>query len=130
MGAFEQLFGPVRGEFEQKCSKNSNARGVARGGMLKLRFDWYITAMQLASTSTSYQNPAILHTFITAVEGTYSNLQRMIYLSLTLSFLVLFSENFKEAREVVEMTKVIYETSYEDDKQHILAMMSTCTISV
>ena len=32
MGAFEQLFGPVRGEFEQKLSKNSNARGVARGG--------------------------------------------------------------------------------------------------
>ena len=42
MGAFEQLFGPVRGEFEQKFSKNSNARGVARRGMLKLRFDWYI----------------------------------------------------------------------------------------
>jgi len=42
-GAFEQLFGPGRGEFEQKFSKNSNARGVARGGgMLKLRFDWYI----------------------------------------------------------------------------------------
>ena len=32
MGAFEQLFGPVRGEFEQKVSKNSNARGVAWGG--------------------------------------------------------------------------------------------------
>ena len=31
-GAFEQLFGPVRGEFEQKFSKNSNARGIARGG--------------------------------------------------------------------------------------------------
>ena len=30
--AFEQLFGPGRGEFEQKISKNSNARGVARGG--------------------------------------------------------------------------------------------------
>ena len=43
MGAFEQLFSPGRGEFEQKFSKNSNARGVARGGMLKLRFDWYIT---------------------------------------------------------------------------------------
>ena len=41
-GAFEQLFGLGRGEFEQKISKNSNARGVARGGMLKLRFDWYI----------------------------------------------------------------------------------------
>ena len=26
--AFEQLFGPVRGGFEQKFSKNSNARGV------------------------------------------------------------------------------------------------------
>ena len=42
-GAFEQLFSLGRGEFEQKFSKNSNARGVARGGMLKLRFDWYIT---------------------------------------------------------------------------------------
>ena len=31
-GAFEQLFGPVRGEFEQKFSKNSNARGVAWEG--------------------------------------------------------------------------------------------------
>ena len=40
--AFEQLFGLGRGEFEQQFSKNSNARGVARGGMLKLRFDWYI----------------------------------------------------------------------------------------
>ena len=43
MGAFEQLFDPVRGEFEQTFPKNSNARGVARGGMLKLRFDWYIS---------------------------------------------------------------------------------------
>ena len=42
-GAFEQLFSLVRGESEHKFSKNSNARGVARGGgMLKLRFDWYI----------------------------------------------------------------------------------------
>ena len=29
-GVFEQLFGLGRGEFDQKCSKNSNARGVAR----------------------------------------------------------------------------------------------------
>ena len=43
-GAFEQLFDLGRGEFEEKFSKNSNAWGVARGwGMLKLRFDWYIT---------------------------------------------------------------------------------------
>ena len=33
-GAFEQLFGLGRGGFEQKCSKNSNARGVARGRCL------------------------------------------------------------------------------------------------
>ena len=32
VGAFEQLFGPVRGEFEQRFSKKLNARGVARGG--------------------------------------------------------------------------------------------------
>ena len=31
------------GGFEQKVSKNSNAQGVALGGMLKLLFDWYIT---------------------------------------------------------------------------------------
>ena len=31
VGAFEQLFGLGRGDFEQKFSKNSNARGVARG---------------------------------------------------------------------------------------------------
>ena len=30
-GAFEQLFNTVRGEFEHKFSKNSNAQGVARG---------------------------------------------------------------------------------------------------
>ena len=42
MGAFEQLFSPGRGEFEQRFSKNANARGGYPGGMLKLRFDWYI----------------------------------------------------------------------------------------
>ena len=47
-GAFEQLFVLGRGEFEQKFSKNSNARGVARGGMLKLRFDWYIRLLRAA----------------------------------------------------------------------------------
>ena len=31
VGAFEQLFGPVRGEYEQKFSKNSNAWGLPGG---------------------------------------------------------------------------------------------------
>ena len=43
-GAFEQLFGLGRGEFEQKFCEKYKCPGVARGGMLKLRFDWYITS--------------------------------------------------------------------------------------
>ena len=42
-GAFEQLFGLGRGEFEQKfCKKIQMPGGCPGGGMLKLRFDWYI----------------------------------------------------------------------------------------
>ena len=37
-GAFEQLFGLGRGEFDQKFSKNSNARRVARGGCWSFDF--------------------------------------------------------------------------------------------
>ena len=33
VGAFEQLFGPGRGEFEHQFSKNSNARGGGGGGV-------------------------------------------------------------------------------------------------
>ena len=38
------LAGRGGGAFEQKFSKNSNARWVARGGggMMKLQFHWYI----------------------------------------------------------------------------------------
>ena len=54
-GAFGQLFSLGRGEFEQKFSKNSNARGFARwgggGGMFKLRFDWYITSVKFIVVS-------------------------------------------------------------------------------
>ena len=41
-GAFEQLFGLGRGEFEQKFCKKYKCPGGCPGGMLKLRFDWYI----------------------------------------------------------------------------------------
>ena len=59
-GAFEQLFGGLgRGEFEQKFSKNSNVRGVARGGgMLKLRFDWYISFSPSSANKLSEHIPA------------------------------------------------------------------------
>ena len=42
-------FSASGGEFEQKFSKNSNARGGG-GGMLKLRFGWYITHIAVAWT--------------------------------------------------------------------------------
>ena len=45
MGAFKQLFGPVRGEFSKNFPKIQMPRGVALGGMSKLRFDWYIKLM-------------------------------------------------------------------------------------
>ena len=45
MGAFEQLFGSGRGEFEQKLSKKFKCPGGCPGGMLKPRFDWYINSI-------------------------------------------------------------------------------------
>ena len=46
MGASEQLFGPMRGEFEQNYPKIQMPGGVVRGEMLKLRFDWYISGFK------------------------------------------------------------------------------------
>ena len=45
MGAFEQLFGPVRGDLKKffqkfKCLGGFPGEG---GGGLKLRFDWYMS---------------------------------------------------------------------------------------
>ena len=39
-------FRPGRGEFEQKFSKNSNARGAARGDV-EASIDWYITVTRI-----------------------------------------------------------------------------------
>ena len=44
MGAFEQLFGPVRGDLNKNFPKIQ-----IPGGMLKLPFDWYITNIKIAS---------------------------------------------------------------------------------
>ena len=47
-GAFEQLFGLRRGEFEQNFPKSQMHGGLpGGGGMLKLQFDWYITMRAL-----------------------------------------------------------------------------------
>ena len=43
MGAFDHLFGPGRGKFEKKIfQKFKCPGGCPGGGLLKLRFDWYI----------------------------------------------------------------------------------------
>ena len=67
MGAFDHLewtyewgIGLGSGEFEQKFSKNSNARGVARGGMLKLRFDWYISNIKISNLVTKETSQILL----------------------------------------------------------------------
>ena len=55
MGAFERLFGQVRGELEQKFSKNPNARGLP-GGMFNLQFDWYIILRVLYIKYAKYKD--------------------------------------------------------------------------
>ena len=45
-GAFERLFGPGEENLTNTNSKSSNAPGVARGGMLNLQFDRYITTLR------------------------------------------------------------------------------------
>ena len=42
MGHLNSFLAPGGGNLNKKFSKNSNARGLPEGGMLKLRFDWYI----------------------------------------------------------------------------------------
>ena len=64
-GAFERHFGPGRGEFERQFTKKSNARGVSRGGgMLKLRFDWYIMITWKQRSDSSYDSVACVSLMI------------------------------------------------------------------
>ena len=63
-GAFEQLFGLGRGEFEKNFLKTQLPGGLRRGfpgGMFKLRIDWYITWCGTGSYTTT---PSVLHTCI------------------------------------------------------------------
>ena len=43
VGHLNSLFAPRGGNLNKPVFKSSTARGVARGGVLKLQFDWYIT---------------------------------------------------------------------------------------
>ena len=45
MGHLNGILARVGGDLNNNFQKKSNARGLARGGMLKLRFDQYITVM-------------------------------------------------------------------------------------
>ena len=61
MGAFDHLFGPGRGEFEKKCFQKFKCPG----GMLKLRFDWYITVdsvvLDRLGETISANHPSLSH---------------------------------------------------------------------
>jgi len=46
VGHLNNLFVPRGGNLNKPIFKSSNAQGVARGGMLKLQFDWYITVRE------------------------------------------------------------------------------------
>ena len=71
-GAFEQLFGLGRGGFEQKISKTSNARRVALGGMLKLRFvKQSFSQRPIDSTSNGLQSVICIHAQIQFVNELY-----------------------------------------------------------
>ena len=59
-GAFEQLFGLGRGEFEQKLSKNSNARGVARGGCLSFDLTGTLSPSHLVSAKGFLKHLSLL----------------------------------------------------------------------
>ena len=70
MGAFEQLFDPGRGEFEQKLSKKFKCPG---GCMLKRRFDWYINPL----------NGSLFHFYcVTTCIKQLCYLQYLLYLSM------------------------------------------------
>ena len=43
MGHLNSFSASGGGNLNKNFSKNTNARGLPGGGMLKLRFDWYIT---------------------------------------------------------------------------------------
>ena len=52
-------FRPREGGIFQKFSKNSNARGGCPGGMLKLRFDWYISNGVISRISVLLPTPSV-----------------------------------------------------------------------
>ena len=58
--AFEQLFGPVREEFEQKFSKNSNARGLPGGGDVDASI-WLVHYVTIVTQLSRKCREATLH---------------------------------------------------------------------
>ena len=52
MGHLNSFSASGGGNLNKNFAKNSNARGLPGGGMLKLRFDWYITIAYVFLTET------------------------------------------------------------------------------
>ena len=48
MGHLNSFSASGGGNLNKNFAKNANARGLPGGGILKLRFDWYITCLPLS----------------------------------------------------------------------------------
>ena len=65
MGHLNTFSASGGGNLNKNFAKNTNARGLPEGGMLKLRFDWYI------STSTAINGVRLAHHISFASMVTY-----------------------------------------------------------
>ena len=54
MGHLNSFSASGGGNLNKNFAKNTNARGLPEGGMLKLRFDWYITLKMQETGPTVY----------------------------------------------------------------------------
>ena len=56
MGHLSSFSASGGGNLNKNFAKNTNARGLPGGGMLKLRFDWYINPDKGTTTPTNFNS--------------------------------------------------------------------------
>ena len=61
MGHLNSFSASGGGNLNKNFAKNTNARGLPGGGMLKLRFDWYITENIKFLTYLIHMNSQSVH---------------------------------------------------------------------
>ena len=63
MGHLNSFSASGGGNLNKNFAKNTNARGLPGGGMLKLRFDWYITLIMYRPNRSLNIPPGIPQAF-------------------------------------------------------------------